>query len=98
LFRPWLVEKFPDEIPSTFGSRVKDGGIAVPLRDSLVSSQIGGRPLTFCYLPHPGAAEPGGKSFSIRFGENATTVLDKIARGEIQIPASPHALHQLFKM
>jgi hypothetical protein len=94
--RPWCREKFAGEVPKDIGARVSVGGLSVAKRDSFVSQQIGGVNRVFCFLPHPGSSEPGGKSFGVRFGVEATQALGKIARGERAIPQSTKDLHNLF--
>jgi hypothetical protein len=90
--RPWARREFKHIVPSDFGARVREGGVEVAVRDSFVNKNK-----VYCYLPHPTASEPGGRSFRTRFGPIVLDVLSQISRGEREVPETTEQLHQLFR-
>jgi len=90
--RPWAQKQFRDSVPKDFGERVSDGGLEVATRDSFV---LNGR--VYIYLPHPTAAEPGGRLPSTRFGTQSHRILSEIAKGERKVPETTDELHRLFR-
>ena len=90
--RPWARNEYKNSVPKDFGKRVTAGGMDVAIRDSFVQS---GR--VYIYLPHPTAAEPGGRLPSTRFGAGVHRILAEIAKGEKAVPATTSELHRRFR-
>ena len=90
--RPWAKKQFRDSVPNNFGERVGDGGLEVATRDSFVLNRR-----VYIYLPHPTAAEPGGRLPSTRFGAQSHRILSEIAKGERKVPETTDELHRLFR-
>ena len=95
--RSWALQAYKDLVPDDFGSRVARGGQHVARRDSFVTVNDAKRPIVYCYLPHPTASEPGGRTFSTRYGADITKVLGQIAQGSLPIPTTTRELRGLFE-
>jgi hypothetical protein len=90
--RPWARDEYKNLVPKDFGKRVTAAGLEVAIRDSFVK---GGR--VYIYLPHPTAAEPGGRLPSTRFGTGVHQILAEIAKGVKAVPETTSELHLLFR-
>ena len=92
--RNWAITHFA--LHSDFACPIEQGGIEAALNSSFVAELNDRRSMPFFALPHPTSQAKGGTKFVTRFGESCTSVLSKIARGEISVPSSTEVLSHLL--